>query len=375
MEVFVSAHSVFSPLGSTSFENYQAVKFNQQGVKTHDRKDIDDDPIVASLIDSEQEKIFSVFSNNELSRFEKLCIQCITDALKLSSITISGAETLLILSTTKGNVREFEKENYNHTTLARHSLWNSAKIISGYFNNPNTPVIISNACISGISAIIHGKRLIKSGCFKNAVIVGADEIGKFIYSGFNSFHALAKSTCKPFAADRDGINLGEAAACIILSNENGTVSVQDGFVSNDANHISGPSKTGHELGSAIIKTLKPGDIKQNEIAFISAHGTATPYNDEMEAKAIAYAGLSDVPVFSLKPYFGHTLGAAGILESIIGIMALEEGMIPVAHPYPAGVSADITINTKITSHSGNIFIKTGSGFGGCNAAIAFSKLN
>ena len=164
--------------------------------------------------------------------------------------------------------------------------------------------------------MITGMRLIQSGQYDHAVIAGADVISKFVLSGFQSFQAVSQGLCKPFDADRDGINLGEGAATVILSADKPTgeaIELVSGAISNDANHISGPSRTGEELYYAINKAMDAAGLKPQDIDFISAHGTATVYNDEMEAKAVTLAGLQHVPLNSLKGFYGHTLGASGLI--------------------------------------------------------------
>src|SRR4030095_1681042 len=120
----------------------------------------------------------------------------------------------------------------------------------------------------------------------------------FIYSGFRSFQAISPKPCRPFDAARDGISLGEGAATVVLSATNfpGAVQLSGGSVSNDANHISGPSRTGEELWLAISRALKQAGVQTDEIDFISAHGTATRYNDEMEARAIHLGSMQEIPV-------------------------------------------------------------------------------
>jgi 3-oxoacyl-[acyl-carrier-protein] synthase-1 len=147
-------------------------------------------------------------------------------------------------------------------------------------------------------------------------------------------------------------------------------------LSNDANHISGPSRTGEELCSAINNALNESRMTPAEIDFISAHGTATIYNDEMEAKAFHLAGLGDVPLNSLKPYYGHTLGAAGVVETTIGIHSLLNNiMIPTPGYSKSGVSKPVNVPQRVESKTLKTFLKTASGFGGCNAAIVLQKVN
>ena len=152
------------------------------------------------------------------------------------------------------------------------------------------------------------------------------------------------------------------------------VKVSGGSVSNDANHISGPSRTGEELNLAISKAMNNAGLSANDIDFISAHGTATLFNDEMEAKAITLAGLQLVPVNSLKGYYGHTLGAAGLIESIISIQSLKENLvIPTRGFENIGVTQPINVCSTLYSATLKNCLKTASGFGGCNAAMVFSK--
>jgi 3-oxoacyl-[acyl-carrier-protein] synthase I len=151
--------------------------------------------------------------------------------------------------------------------------------------------------------------------------------------------------------------------------------VKQGAITNDANHISGPSRTGEELAAAIRLALKRSGISSKDVGFISAHGTATSFNDEMESKALRLNNLSEIPVNSLKGVFGHTLGAAGLIESIMNVMALERGEIPPTRGFrnPVLDPAVCAGAEWLTNKEMKYLLKTASGFGGCNAAIVFCK--
>jgi 3-oxoacyl-[acyl-carrier-protein] synthase I len=250
-------------------------------------------------------------------------------------------------------------------------------LIAAHFGFRHQPVIVSNACISGMLAILVGMRLIRSGSFDHAVVAGADVISKFVLSGFQSFQAISQQPCRPFDAARDGINLGEGAATMILTSDkaySSGVKVTGGSVSNDANHISGPSRTGEELNIAIQNALQAAGVQAADIGFISAHGTATLFNDEMEAKAINLAGMQVVPVTSLKGYYGHTLGAAGLIESIIAVQSLKENLVIPTRGYEKlGVPLPVNVCNQLRDLPMTNCLKTASGFGGCNAAMVFSK--
>jgi 3-oxoacyl-[acyl-carrier-protein] synthase-1 len=371
-DVFVVADNVLSPLGKTTQENFDQLRKNITGVKKQNNPAISPRPFFASLFREEDIAIESA-----CTKFEQLLIDSITDALKNSAIDPTDKKTILIISSTKGNVSLLETEERTPELEKRISLSTSAKLVADHFGFVNTPVIISNACISGVMGIISGMRLLRTGQYENAVVAGADVISSFILSGFESFQALSPGVCKPFDKSRDGLNLGEGAGTIILStNEKyaGNIKVLGGSVSNDANHISGPSRTGKELSYAIDQSLKEAGLLVNDIDFISAHGTATPYNDEMEAKAINLSNLQSVPLNSLKGYYGHTLGAAGLIESIISIQSLKEELfLPTPGYNEPGVTQPVNVVANLQSIRANNFLKTASGFGGCNAAVIFGK--
>ncbi len=375
-DIFISSDNILSPIGLTTAENFSQLKKNVSGIKLYDDKTMSEQPFQASLFDNE-----NFFNNkdaqNGYTRFEKLLIASITNALAETGIGATDEKTILIISSTKGNISLLETETASESLNDRISLNSSAKLVADHFQFCNKPIIISNACISGMLAMLTGMRLIQSGQYDHAVVAGADVISKFVLSGFQSFQAISSLPCKPFDAARDGINLGEGAATVILTSNkdhSSGIKVMGGSVSNDANHISGPSRTGEELNLAITKAMAAAGVVVNDIDFISAHGTATVYNDEMEAKAITLAGLQLVPVNSLKGYYGHTLGAAGLIESIISFQSLKENLvIPTRGFENTGVTQPVNICSALYKSTLQNCLKTASGFGGCNAAMVFGK--
>jgi 3-oxoacyl-[acyl-carrier-protein] synthase-1 len=375
-DVFIIADNIISPLGYSSDENFVRLKKLISGVKKQDDAALSDQPFYAALFDK-QDGFLNDESRNGYTKFEKLLIASITDALKNSGVFPEDKKTVLIISSTKGNISLLETGTYGEDLKKRISLSTSAKLVAGHFHFINQPVVISNACISGVLAILTGYRMIQSGQYEHAVITGADVISKFILSGFQSFQAISDGYCKPFDAARNGINLGEGAGTIILSSQkkfSQGIKVSGGSISNDANHISGPSRTGEELNTAITKALQDAGLVAEEIDFISAHGTATVYNDEMEARAFTLANLQSAPVNSLKGYYGHTLGAAGLIESIVSIHSMKEDLIlPTMGFEKLGVSKPVNICSSLYKTTLQNCLKTASGFGGCNAAMIFSK--
>jgi 3-oxoacyl-[acyl-carrier-protein] synthase-1 len=362
--VYVVADNIYSPIGNTTAQNFESVKQGISGIKLHQDTVLSVDPVYLSLFNLKENENYKQLS---ISKFDRLLKVSLQDALGRCDIDPNDDKTILIVSTTKGNIRLLEQQPGGVDLQEQISLHKSARLLAHHFGFVNKPLVVSNACISGIMAILTGYRLLQSGQYKNAVIVGADEISKFVLSGFQSFQAISSEPCKPFDENRTGITLGEGVATMILSSNPkyaSNVKVLGGAVSNDANHISAPSRTGEELCGAIKRTLNTSGLTSDDIDLISAHGTAT----------IALAGLDSVPANSLKGYYGHTLGAAGLIESIISIQSLKQNLIlPTAGFHKMGVSSPINICTTLTPKRLKTCLKTASGFGGCNAAVAFSK--
>ena len=369
--------NIISPLGMTTAENYTAVKAGRSELKRHDGLWQLPEPFTASLMDREavNEKAAQLQIDDRYTFFEKMIILSAAKALEQTDIDPTSDSVLFILSTTKGNVFLLDKRETGFPA-ERVLLGLAAKQMTDYFHNPNTPIVVSNACISGVCAQIQAMRELESGRFDYVVTVGADVQSAFIVSGFQSFKALSVDSCKPFDANRTGLNLGDAAATLIYTRkdkvtENDWVACR-GAIRNDANHISGPSRTGEGSYRALKVAL--GDTNPDKIAFINAHGTATLYNDEMESFAIERAGLSKVPVNGLKGYYGHTMGAAGIMETILSMQAIDDHNILATKGYETiGVTHPLVLSNQNQPTDKQAFIKLLSGFGGCNAALLFAK--
>jgi 3-oxoacyl-[acyl-carrier-protein] synthase-1 len=364
--VYVVADNIFSPLGNDTLTNMEALKKGRSGIELHKTK-ISPEPFYASLFSPEEKT-----DEESMTFFERIVINSALDVLQQTDFDPRNKKNGFILSSTKGNISLIENLPDETIPENRVSLNTSAGIIAKKLGFSSEPLVISHACISGLLAIITGMRLIKAGMYENLVISGADLISSFIYSGFQSFQAISPNPCRPFDAGRDGISLGEAAATVILSANKtpGSILLGGGSVSNDANHISGPSRTGEELFLAISSALKQSGASIDEIDFISAHGTATRYNDEMEARAFHLASMDEIPVNSLKGYYGHTLGAAGILESVITIHSMKENIILPTFGYKTpGTEMPLNVVKELKHTKLNKCLKTASGFGGCNAAL------
>ncbi len=368
--VYVISHNIYSPLGNTTSANFRQLQNGISSVKHHAGGALSNNDVYASLFLDEQKSSSFTF-------FEHLLLSSIEQAIASFPSVVADDRTLLIISTTKGNIDFLESNKSSAPVTTQVGLNRSAQLIASHFGFKNDPLVVSNACISGLTALITAKRLINASAYDHVIVAGADRISRFILSGFESFQALSPEICRPFDEERKGINLGEAASTIILSSDKRLsmgIVISGGSTTNDANHISGPSRTGEELSLSIQRTMRQAHLTPTDISYVSAHGTGTLYNDEMEAKAISLAGLQDTPINSLKGYFGHTLGAAGILESTVAIESmLQNTLIPSLGYRRHGVSKPLNIIQEGTTTNIDHCLKTASGFGGCNASVIFSK--
>ena len=372
--VFATANSIVSPLGLNAADTFTSLKMGKSGLKQIN-PDFLTNPTYASVFSNELWKEIEAATSqyNLKSRFEQLLLKPILDVIKSSGLDASDKGVILVIATTKGNIDDLGKQPESQLLLPH-----SAHNIANAMGCKNIPIVVSNACISGLSAIITAHRLLKSGFYHTAIVAGADVLGKFIISGFNALNAMSTEPCRPFDHNRQGINLGEGSAALILqlkeTRSENDIEILGGCVTNDANHVSAPSRTGEELATAISSALAEASLEAGDLQFVSAHGTATLYNDEMEAKALNIAGISHLPTHSLKGFFGHTLGAAGLIESIVCFHSLiHKEFIASAGFEQQGTSVPVNICTNKTEISAGAAIKTMAGFGGCNAALVFSS--
>lgn len=366
-ETWIAADSIVSPLGYTSAENFNSILSGKTGIAhVHDER-LAPEPFYAA-------RITGVDDTTHMTRLESMTISAVDDVI--SQTAVPPGRCVFILSTTKGNIALLDKGGADHPRIHLPAL---ARYVADKFGFKRS-LVVSNACISGVMALLVAQRIIRSGEADHAVVAGVDVLSRFIVSGFQALQAMSSEPCRPFDAARKGINLGEAAAAVVVSaiptelRPTMKIRIAGGGLSNDANHISGPSRTGAELAFAVKQAINESDVDPAAIDFISAHGTATIYNDEMEAKAFALAGLVDRPLHSLKGYYGHTLGAAGLVEVALNAESLRRDVLLPSRGYERlGVSQPLNVVTGVTSQPLNICLKTASGFGGCNAAIILTK--
>lgn len=371
----VLSTNITSPLGFSTEENYQAVRTGASALRCYGPKAGESqglwglpEPFAASLFSEEQKSRLAI---DGYTFFEALAIHSVREALSHTKLDVSSPRVVLILSTTKGNIGQ----------AVRYYPSEAATEIAKAIGVTTTPIVVCNACVSGLSAMLLANHLLSASLYDYAIVVGAEVQSRFIVSGFQSLKAVSAEPCRPFDMERNGLNPGEAAATIVFAAKSPSDKdmtdaagwqLVDGAVCNDAYHIVSPSPQGDGLTNAIEAVMKGLDKQQ--LASVCVHGTATLYNDQMESKAIQKAGLSDVPLSALKGYYGHTMGAAGVLETILSMRATDDGIVLPSKGFTElGVSGKVSISSEPRPTDKTAFLKIMSGFGGCNVAALFEK--
>ena len=242
--------------------------------------------------------------------------------------------------------------------------------------------VIANACASGTNAIGHAFECIRSGRYDRVLTGGYDAISELVFVGFDSLQASTAEKCRPFDAARSGMVLGEGAAMLALENfdvaqsRGATILAEiTGYgISTDNHHLTQPHPSGIGPRQAMERALASAGLQANEIDYINAHGTATPFNDAAEGKAIAEL-FADVPVSSTKGMMGHSLGAAGAIEAVISLLALAHQFLPPNINFHSG---DLEPALRIVANQSqaaeiDTVLSNSFGFGGTNASIIMRK--
>ena len=299
---------------------------------------------------------------------------------------------LTIIGTTSGGMSN--GENY-YRSLHRHgNLRHSPTWIANY--PAQKPVldaqeafgicapcqVIANACASGTNAIGHAFECVRSGRYQRVLAGGYDAISEMVFVGFDSLQASTPEKCRPFDRHRTGMVLGEGAAILALENlesaqQRGAPVLAEivGYgISTDNFHITQPDPTGVGARQAMERALQSAHVLANEVDYINAHGTATVFNDAAEGKAISEL-FNGVPVSSTKSMMGHSLGAAGAVEAVFCLLALQHQFLPSNINFSAS-DDDLDLNIVANETRPAVLrtvLSNSFGFGGTNASILMGK--
>jgi 3-oxoacyl-[acyl-carrier-protein] synthase-1 len=260
-----------------------------------------------------------------------------------------------------------------------HNTYSVADFVRTAFNLEGPAVVVSTACSSSAKVFASAARMIAAGVIDAAIVGGVDSLCLTTLYGFNSLELLSSEPCRPYDADRNGLSIGEAAAFILLERPAASLDADAVLLlgageSSDAHHMSSPHPEGLGARMAMAAALSVGGLQPADIDYINLHGTATPSNDAAEGRAVAALFGDTVPCSSTKGATGHTLGAAGGLEAIIGALALQQGFLP-GGVNTRRVDPDIPIQylTANQQHAPRRVLSNSFGFGGTNCSLILGR--
>ncbi|WP_421248701.1 beta-ketoacyl-[acyl-carrier-protein] synthase family protein [Aeromonas jandaei] len=305
----------------------------------------------------------------------------IEDEVNAAIARVGSQRLALVLGTSTSGIGEAEAAiaaSERGETLppqfdyVQQELGSPSLFLAAHLGLEGPAMTISTACSSSARAFITARRLLASGQADVALVGGADSLCGLTLNGFDSLESLSEQRCQPFAAGRDGINIGEGAALFLVSQEPAPLALLGDGESSDAWHISAPHPQGEGAERAMRMALTRAGLEAERIGYVNAHGTATRLNDEMESRALARLFPNKVPVSSTKVLTGHTLGAAGATEAALCCLLIERGLpLP-----PQGETADPALAPiALVQEQGpvDIIMSNSFAFGGNNVSLIFGK--
>lgn len=291
------------------------------------------------------------------------------------------SDSALVLATTKGEIDLLEMSLLGRGGAAAESrLDNLLAKVARLAAVTGKAVVISSACTSSSAALARGASMIRAGKHDSVLVAACDAVTEFIFSGFSSLMALDSAPAKPFDKGRQGLSLGEGAGYALVMSEERALregreilaEIAGWGMADDANHMTGPSRESEGLINAISLALASASAVTSDIDFISAHGTGTSYNDEMEMRAFnRLFATGKLPVYSIKGGTGHTMGAAGLFESLVAVEALRRATVPptVNHLNTDDDASGWVSSAPVRLDRPKMALVTNSGFSGINTAL------
>ena len=364
--VFITHTSSVSCSGENSEALFQSIIKGESGIRGN-----------STYFEGHRPAIGKIPSGLDFSRHLAHQCQSVLDASNLSNFE----ETLLLIGSSVGgmNVTEeifFRTKSYKEVEPELHNINEIAYQLKQKFHFYDD-ISFSTACTSSANAIGYAYEVISKGIYKNVLVVGADALSYTTIGGFLSLGVLSSQVCRPFDTHRDGMNVSEAVACLLLQTEpeQGAVELCGVGYSSDAYHMTHPHPEGVGAQMAMKRALESAGIKPEQIDYVNAHGTGTIANDKSEAHAISKVFPHRPPVSSSKSITGHSLGAAGALEAVISCMAIRHQMILpntfLENPENDEVNFPTTANKKEIRY----VLSNSFAFGGNNCSLVFGRIS
>lgn len=389
MKISVTGLGVISAIGMNLEENYNSLNSLKSGIsKIELLSDLDKDFFGGEikLTNNQLEEI--AFSNKVKKGFPRSLLLSLIASKQAwgNNIPHQNIRTLVIGSTTIGGMdltEEYFKTKKTIQILHHHPCGVITDYLSEYFQLHEFKTTISTACSSSANAIMLGARMIKNNLADRVLVEGSDALTHFTVNGFNSLRIYDSELCKPFDNNRNGLNLGEAAACVVLENEKSISITKNKKIAtvlgwgnaNDAYHQTASSPNGEGAQKAMQLALIEADLNPSDIDYVNAHGTATSNNDLSEGRAIETLLGKNKLFSSTKAYTGHTLAAAGIVEFIYSILSIQTNTLFPVLNYSNRMSEieNTPVNRLKQDVEINTVLSNSFGFGGNNTTLIIGK--
>lgn len=377
-----------SSLGVGVGENLRKLREEQTGIA---RRHIFHQDLYIGALDKSNSEIKAELQLDEtdfVSRSTLLGILAAREALNgvsisngrtafINGMTVGGMDLTETILTVTDSVKDAPVEIF-----ATHDLGTITRSIAEYLGGFDYLSSVSTACSSGANAILNGQRLINAGLFDRVVVGGVDSLSEFTTRGFQSLMLYSDELCRPFNEERNGLNLGEGAAYLVLESEecnqnsgNPTLAyLLGGGNANDSHHITASSPEGKGAQLAIEKALKMAGISPADIDYINAHGTSTRNNDDSESAAVVNLFGEELPqMSSTKSYTGHTLAACGAIEAVYSILAIQNNLVfPTLHS-PNPILPESSFPMKLAERDVKVVMSNSFGFGGNSTSLIFGE--
>lgn len=393
--IAITGMGIISSIGKTVEENYDALIHQKTGISTIENIQTIHKGVIKvgeiKMTNQELEQLLNLPKNNNYSRTAMLGAYAVEKAVENAQIKdINEFKTGLISATSVGGMDMTEKFYYEYFEdeacqkyIQAHDAGDATHKMAEHIGLKGIVTTVSTACSSAANAIMIGSRLIQSGQLDRVIVGGTDALAKFTINGFKTLMILSDTYNTPFDNQRKGLNLGEAAAFLVLESEEvakkqnkKVLAYVSGYGNaNDAFHQTASSENGEGAYLAMHKALKMSRLTTTDIDYINAHGTATPNNDLSEGRAIVRVFEDNVPEFSsTKPYTGHTLAAAAAIEAVYSVLALQNNVVfPNLNFKNQMEEFNITPQTTLKEKEINHVLSNSFGFGGNCSTVIFSK--
>lgn len=362
-KVFITNTSSITCAGKNNSELFHNICIGQTGIKKDDKYFSNSTPAIGKI-------------NSQNSFYQDLIIQCqnILDNSNLEDFK----DTILVIGSSVGGMsiteKSFFKNNhYKEIDPQQHNINAIAEILKNKFTFYDD-ISFSTACTSSANAIGYAYETLSKGIYTKALVVGVDSLCQTTVGGFLSLGVLSSNPCKPFDEEREGMNVSEGIACLLLETTISKDSVELCGVgySSDAYHMTQPHPDGSK--AAMTNALKSANIQPDQVNYINAHGTGTLANDTSEANAITSVFSNNPKVSSTKSITGHTLGAAGALEAIISCMIIQTQTIPKSTSLRIAENKQINLSLETLKTNVKYVISNSFAFGGNNCSLVFGKV-